>query len=70
MPKYVQPLLPGFEEAKPEEREELISRTESQIFLAKQFCRFDKMQKLAKNDNMKRMLEKAKMETIKLMQRV
>ena len=70
MPNYVQPLLPGFETAKPEEREELISRTESQIFLAKQFCRFDKMQKLATNDNMKRMLEKAKMETIKLMQRV
>lgn len=69
MPKYFQPLLPGFETAKPEEREELISRTESQIFLAKQFCRFDRMQKLAKNENMKRMIEKAKRDTIKLMQR-
>lgn len=67
--EYVQPLLPGFETAKPEEREEMISRTRSQIHLARQFCRFDKMQKMATNDNMKKLLEKAKQDTLKLMQR-
>lgn len=67
--EYFQPLLPGFEEAKPEEREEMISRTQSQIHLARQFCRFDKMQRMATNDNMKKLLEKAKQDTLKLMQR-
>lgn len=69
MPKYVQDFLPGFLEAEAETREGMISETERQLHLAKQFCRFDKMQRLATSDTMKRMLEKAKRDTIKLMQR-
>lgn len=69
MTKYIQPLLPGFEEAKPEEREIIITETERQVYLARQFCRYDKMLKVCKNEKMRLMLEKAKRDTIKLMQR-
>ena len=69
MTKYVQDFLPNFLDAEAEARESMISETERQIYLAKKFCWFDKMKKLATNDNTKRMLEKAKMETIKLMER-
>lgn len=69
MDKYVQDFLPNFLDCEAEARESMISETERQIYLAKQFCRFDKMQKLATNDNMKRMLEKAKRDVIKLMER-
>lgn len=69
MTKYVQDFLPNFLDAEAEARESMISETERQIYLARQFCRFDKMQRLATNDRMKKMAEKAKMETIKLMER-
>ena len=69
MSKYTQPFLDGFLEADAEAREAMISETETQVYLARQFCRFDKMQKLARNDNIKKMAERAKMETIKLMER-
>lgn len=70
MTKYVQDFLPNFLDAEAEARESMISETERQLYLARQFCRFDKMQKLATSDSIKKMAEKAKMETIKLMQRV
>lgn len=70
MTKYIADFLPGFLDAEAEARESMISETERQLYLARQFCRFDKMQKLATSDSMKKMAEKAKMETIKLMQRV
>ena len=70
MPKYEQPFLDGFLEAEAETREKMIDETTRQIHLARQFIRFDKMQRLATSDRMKKMAEKAKMETIKLMQRV
>jgi len=69
MNKYTQDFLPGFLKAEAEVREAMISETETQLYLAKQFCKFDKMEKLAKNDHMRKMAEKAKLETIKLMER-
>lgn len=69
MSKLEQPFLDGFLEADAKAREAIISETETQLYLAKQFCRFDKMQKLATNNNIRKMAERAKMETIKLMER-
>lgn len=69
MSKYTQDFLPNFLQMGAEQREAEISETERQIYLAKQFCRFDKMQRLARNDNIRRMAEKAKLETLKLMER-
>lgn len=69
MPKYVQDFLPGFLELEAKEREAIISDTERQLHLAKQFCRYDKQLKLCKNEYMKRILEKAKRDIIKLMER-
>lgn len=67
--KYEQPFLPRFLEAESEAREAMISETERQVYLAKQFSRYDKMQKLCKNEFMRKVLEKAKTDTIKLMER-
>lgn len=64
-----QPFLDGFLKAEAEARESLISEEERQIHLAKQFCRYDKAQRLCHNDNMKKMLERCKMQTIKLMEK-
>ena len=64
-----QPFLDGFLKAEAEAREALISKTETQICLAKQFCRYEKALKVCKNDFMKKMLEKAKRDVIKLMER-
>jgi hypothetical protein len=69
MPLYSQDFLPGFLEAEAETREAMISETERQVFLAKQFCRYDNMQKVCKSESMIKMLEKAKRDIIKLMQR-
>ena len=68
MPSYRQDFLPGFLEAEAEAREAMISETERQVFLAKQFCRYDKMQKVCKSEQMQRMLEKAKRDILRLMQ--
>jgi cobalamin biosynthesis Co2+ chelatase CbiK len=70
MSKYVQDFLPRFLEAEAEAREAMITETERQIHLAKQFCRYDKMQKLATNDIIRKVAERAKMETIRLMERL
>lgn len=69
MPSYVQDFLPGFLEMEAKEREAMISETERQVRLAKQFCRYDRSLKVCKNEMMKRMLEKAKHDVIKLMER-
>lgn len=69
MSKYVQDFLPGFLEAEADTREEMISETERQLHLARQFCRYAKMQKVCKSESMNRMLEKAKRDVIKLMER-
>lgn len=69
MNKYTQDFLPNFLKCEAEARESMISDTERQLLLAKQFCRYSKMQKLCKNEFMERMLEKAKRDVIKLMER-
>lgn len=69
MGKYIQDFLPGFLQAEAEVRESMITEYETQLRLAKQFCRYDKSQKLCKNEFMKKMLEKAKRDVIKLMER-
>lgn len=69
MPKYVQDFLPGFLEMEASEREAMISETERQLHLARQFCRYANMQKVCKSESMQRMLEKAKRDIIKLMER-
>lgn len=55
-------------EADDKGKEELISETERQIHLARQFCRFSRMQKVCKNEKMQQMLEKYKLQCIKLME--
>ena len=69
MPKYVQDFLPGFLEMEASEREAMITDTERQLHLARQFCRFERALKVCKNPAMQKMLERYKLETIKLMER-
>ena len=69
MSKYVQDFLPGFLEMEAEARESMITEYERQLHLAKQFCRYEKQQKLCHSDFMKNVLEKAKRDIIKLMER-
>lgn len=64
-----QPFLDNFLKAEAEARESMISETERQLYLAKQFCRYSRMQKICKSPLMERMLEKAKRDIIKLMER-
>lgn len=67
--KYKQDDLPGFLDAEAEARESMITETERRVYLARQFCRYDKMLKVCKNEQMRLMLEKAKKDTLTLMQR-
>lgn len=64
-----QPFLDNFLKAEAEAREEVITETERQVHLARQFCRYDKALKVCKNEQMKKMLERCKFQTLKLMQR-
>lgn len=64
----VQDFLPGFLEAEAEAREAMISETERQVHLAKQFIRFDKMIKVCKSPALIKKLEQYKRETLKLME--
>ena len=64
-----QPFLDNFLKAEAEARESIISETERQVHLAKQFIRFDKALKHCKNDTMKQLLERYKQETLRLMER-
>ena len=67
MNKYVQDFLPHFLEAEAEAREQFVAETTTQVHLAKQFIRYDKMIKLCKNENTRKYLERAKQEILKLM---
>lgn len=64
-----QPFLDNFLKAEAEAREEVITETERQVHLARQFCRYDKALKVCKNEQMKKMLERCKRQTLQLMQR-
>ena len=69
MSNLEQPFLDNFLKAEADAREAIIDDTTRQLHLARQFIRFDKALKVCKNENTKRMLEKYKRETIKLMER-
>ena len=64
-----QPFLDGFLKADAEARESMIAEETRQLHLAKQFIRFEKAQKLCRNENTRAMLERYKRETLKLMER-
>ena len=61
--------MDNFLKAEAEARESMISEQESQVYLAKQFCKYDKALKVCKNENTRKVLEKAKRDVIKLMER-
>lgn len=69
MSKYTQDFLDGFLRMEAEQREAEISEQERQLHLARQFCRYDKQLKLCKSEFMRNVLEKAKRDIIKLMER-
>ena len=69
MSKYTQDFLPGFLKMEAEKREAEISEQERQLHLARQFCRYEKALKVCKNEFMRNVLEKAKRDVIKLMER-
>ena len=62
-----QPFLDEF--LKSEEKQKLVEETERQLRLAKQFCRYDKQLRICPSPTLKKMLEKAKIDIIKLMER-
>lgn len=67
--RWCQDFLPGFLEADAKARESMISDTETQLHLARQFIRFEKALKSCRSPQMQKMLERYKQETLKLMQR-
>lgn len=68
-PRFIQPDLDGFLQAETEAKQAMIDETTRQVHLARQFIRFEKAQKICKNEGTKKLLEKCKCETLKLMQR-
>ena len=64
-----QPFLDNFLKAEAEAREEVITETERQVHLARQFCRYDKALKVCKNEQMRKILKRCKFKTLQLMQR-
>lgn len=69
MEKVEQPFLDGFLKADAEAREKMIDDTTRQVHLARQFIRFEKAQKLCKDNGTKKLIEKYKLQTLKLMER-
>ena len=61
--------LPNFLKAEAEAREALITKNERQLHLARQFCKYENALKVCKNENTRKVLEKAKRDIIKLMER-
>lgn len=64
-----QPFLDNFLKAEAEARESMISEQERQLHLAGQFCKYDNALKVCKHENTRKILEKAKRDIIKLMER-
>lgn len=52
-----------------EQKQKLVEETERQLLLAKQFCRYDKQLRICSSPTLQKMLEKAKMDIIRLMER-
>ena len=68
-PRWIQPDLDGFLQADAEAREKMIDETTRQVHLAREFIRFEKAQKLCHNEHTRKILEKCKQQTLKLMGR-
>lgn len=65
-----QPFLDNFLKSEAEATEALIEKTETQLHLAKQILRFEKMQKkVCKDSSLYAILERYKQQTFKLMER-
>lgn len=70
MNKSEQDFLPNFLKCEAEARESLITKTETQLHLAKQILRFEKMQKkVGGNKKLYDILERYKQETFKIMEK-
>ena len=68
--KLEQPFLENFLKAEAEARESLITETETQLHLAKQILRFEKMQKkIGGNKKLYDIIERYKQETFRLMEK-
>lgn len=66
-----QPFLDNFLKSEAEAREALIEKTETQLHLAKEALRFEKMQKkVGNNKQLYDLLERYKQQTFKLMERI
>lgn len=64
------PFLDNFLKAEAEARESIIEKTETQLHLAKQILRFEKMQKkVCKDSSLYAILERYKQQTFKLMEK-
>lgn len=65
-----QPFLDNFLQSEAEARESLITEMETQLHLAKQILRFEKMQKkVGSNKKLYDILERYKQETFRLMEK-
>ena len=69
MSNIEQPFLDNFLKVEAEARESMITEYERQLHLARQFCRYEKQLRVCKSSTLKRFLEKAKQDVIRLMER-
>lgn len=62
-------MFENFDKVDTEAQEAMISETERQLHLARQFCKYNKAIKLCKNEKTIQLLERCKRQTLKLMER-
>ena len=62
-------MFENFDKADTEAQEAMISETERQLHLARQFCKYNKAIKLCKDEKTIQLLERCKRQTLKLMER-
>ena len=62
-------MFENFDKVDAEAQKAMISETERQLHLARQFCKYNKAIKLCKNEKTIQLLERCKRQTLKLMER-
>ena len=62
-------MFENFDKVDAEAQKAMISETERQLHLARQFCKYNKAIKLCKNEKTIQLLERCKRQTMKLMER-
>lgn len=62
-------MFENFDKVDTEAQEAMISETERQLHLARQFCKYNKAIKLCKDEKTIQLLERCKRQTLKLMER-